>query len=155
MIDRRNPGILTRIGGIDFSYALEALAQAFQTLAPKLTPEQAHKASDGAKTLLAWAASDKEAAEWARALVTLLDRTGDPDKTNKLVAAVAYPAAAEAATDILLDAIRAQAPDGSRSGMACENVPRRSSPSALPAAAAIRPEMSPFNSPARLRRSWG
>ena len=83
--------ILTRIGGIDFGYALEALAQAFQTLAPKLTPEQAHKASDRAKTLLAWAASDKEAAEWARALVTLLDRAGDPDKTNKLVAMMMSP----------------------------------------------------------------
>jgi hypothetical protein len=103
--------ILTMMGGIDFGYARKELAQTFHVVAPKLAPEQARMASDRAKTALAWAESEEEATEWARALVALLDRAGDLEKTQKLVAAVAYPAAAGSATDVLLDAIRAQAPD--------------------------------------------
>ena len=79
-----------------------------------------------------------------------------------LVNAIAYPAAAGSATEVLLDAIRTGHPDApakegnrSRSAMAGENIPRRSSSSALPAAAATRPEMSSISSPARLKRSWG
>ena len=80
-------------------------------LAPKITMAQAQGVLDQAQASLAWAASDKEAADWARALVALLDRAGDSQRTQKLVAAVGYPVAAGAATDILLEAIRARPPE--------------------------------------------
>ena len=86
--------------------ALQALAQALQALAPKLTEAKAVRAStDAAASSLAWSAVAWEAAEWARALVALSQRV--PDRAGILVAAIAYPAAAGSATDVLLDAIRA------------------------------------------------
>lgn len=91
---------------MNFGYALKELARALRALAPKLSPEQAKTASDRAEASLAWAGSEEEAEAWARALVALLDRAGDPDRTQKLAAAVAHPAAAGTATDVLLDAIR-------------------------------------------------
>jgi hypothetical protein len=57
---------------------------------------------------LAWAAGEREAAVWAGALAALLDRAADPDRTRTLAAAVTYPAAGGAATEVLLDAIRAE-----------------------------------------------
>jgi hypothetical protein len=91
---------------MNFGYAVKELARALRALAPKVTSEQAHKASELVKAALAWAGSEEEAEGWARALVALLDRAGDPDRMRKLAAAVAYPAAAGTATDVLLDAIR-------------------------------------------------
>ena len=67
------------------------------------------QASKVAASSLAWAANDDEAAEWARALVALSHRAADRD--GMLVAAIAYPAAAGSATEVLLDAIRAGHPD--------------------------------------------
>jgi hypothetical protein len=98
--------ILQSIAGAIDSDTLQALAQALAALAPKLDATKAQEVSDRAGASLAWAASDDEAADWARALVALLDRADDPQRTQKLVAPVAYPAAAGTATDVLLDAIR-------------------------------------------------
>ena len=103
--------LLNAIGRATDSEALQALAQAIAAVAPKLSPGQAQNASQQARASLAWSARESEAADWARALVALLNRAEDPDKTQKLAAAVAYPAAAGAATDVLLDAIRAGHPD--------------------------------------------
>ena len=82
-----------------------------QALASKLTEAQAQQALPVATSALAWAASEGEAADWARALVALLPRTADRDGTKKLVAAIVYPATAGPATDVLLEAIRARRPD--------------------------------------------
>ena len=65
--------------------ALRALAQALQALVAKLTEAQAQQAFNVAASSLAWAASEPEAAEWARALVALLPRATDKDGTRELV----------------------------------------------------------------------
>jgi ribosomal protein S7 len=102
--------ILKQIGQTTDANALGALLKALRLLAPKLAEAQALEVSDRARASLAWAASEEEAAEWARVLVALLDRAGDPDRTQKLVASVAYPAAAGGATVVLLNAIRPPIP---------------------------------------------
>jgi ABC-type transporter Mla subunit MlaD len=101
--------VLKQIGQTTHPRLLPALAEALQALAPKLTEAQAAQASKAAAASLAWAADDKEAAKWARALVTLSQRAADRD--GMLVTAIAYPAAAGSATEVLLDAIRADHPD--------------------------------------------
>jgi hypothetical protein len=63
--------VLRQIGQTSGPDALRTLAQALQALAAKLTDAQAVLASKAAAASLAWAADDEEAAEWARALVTL------------------------------------------------------------------------------------
>jgi hypothetical protein len=96
-------------------FALRALSQAVSTLAPRLSENQSQRALDIAKRSLAWAASADDAAGWARALVALSSRI--PDQTRRtllVVAALAYPAAAGSATEILLDAIRTQNRDAPR-----------------------------------------
>jgi hypothetical protein len=108
--------IVKQIADTTSSDALQALAQALTALAPKLAEAKARELSDLAGTSLAWAASEEEAADWARAFVALLDRGGGAEKTQKLVASVAYPAAAGAATDILLDAIRTRVTAAPASG---------------------------------------
>jgi hypothetical protein len=85
------------------------LAQALQALPAKLSEAQAVQASKVASTSLAWAGDDKEAAEWARALVTLSQAASNRD--GMLVNAITYPAAGGSATEVLLDAIRAGRPD--------------------------------------------
>ena len=97
--------MLKQIGQTTYPVALLALAQALQALAAKLSEAQAAQASKAAAASLAWAADDEEAAEWARALVTLSRPAANRD--GMLVNAIAYPAAAGSATEVLLDAIRA------------------------------------------------
>ena len=97
--------VLRQIGQTSGPDALRTLAQALQALAAKLTDAQAVLASKAAAASLAWAADDEEAAEWARALVTLSRPAANRD--GMLVNAIAYPAAAGSATEVLLDAIRA------------------------------------------------
>jgi hypothetical protein len=97
--------ILKQIGQTTDASALEALAKATEALAPRLKLEQARKASVQAMAGLAWAAGEREAAVWAGTLASLLDSAPDPDRTRVLATAVAYPAAAGAATEVLLDAL--------------------------------------------------
>jgi len=85
------------------------LAEALQALSAKLTDAQAMQASTVAAASLAWADTDYDAAEWARALVRLSVQAADRD--DVFVKAIAYRAAAGSATDVLLDAIRAGHPD--------------------------------------------
>jgi len=86
-----------------------AQAQALQPLAAKLSEAQASQTASVVSSSLAWAADHYEAAEWARAIVALPIQESDRDKM--LVTAIAYPAAAGSATEVLLDAIRAGHPD--------------------------------------------
>ena len=58
---------------------LKALAQTLDALAAKLLNAQAEHASGVAGSSLAWAASEDEAADWARALVPLSARLSDED----------------------------------------------------------------------------
>ena len=103
--------ILGQISNTTGSDELQALAQALTALAPKLAEAKARQVSEQAQASLAWAASEEEASDWARALIALLDRAGEPERTQKLVASVAYPAAGGEATDILLDGIRVSTPE--------------------------------------------
>jgi hypothetical protein len=80
-------------------------------VAAKLTGTQAQQALIIAESSLAWAAAEDEAVDWARAIVALLPSAQDPGETEKLVAAIAYPAAAGAATEVLVDALRARHSD--------------------------------------------
>ncbi len=89
--------------------ALEALAQALQALAPNLSEAQAVQAASVASKSLGWAATDGEAAQWARALVALTHKA--PDQDSMLVAAIAYPTAGGTATEILLDGLRVGHPN--------------------------------------------
>jgi hypothetical protein len=102
--------VLKQIDQTNNTAALEALAQALQALAPRLSEAQAARASKAAAASLAWDARDPHfgggnATEWARALVALAPPSSNRDKM--LVAAIAYPTAAGPATEVLLDAIRA------------------------------------------------
>ena len=100
--------VLKQIGHTTNPDALRTLAQVLQALAPKLSKVQAEQASEDAAASLAWAANDEEAAEWARALVTL----AHPAKRDGMVVnIIAYPASAGSATEILLGPIRAACPD--------------------------------------------
>jgi hypothetical protein len=99
--------VLNQIGQTTDSAALSKLAKVLQALAPKLSETEVVQTSNAAVSSLGWAASDGEAAEWARALVAFTH----PDRDRMLVAAVAYPTAAGDATEVLLDAIRAGHPD--------------------------------------------
>jgi TIR domain len=102
--------VLKQIGQTTSSYVLARLADALQALAAKLTEAQASQAASAAASSLGWAASDDEAAAWAKALVALTRSAANRDRM--LVDAIAYPSsAAAAATDVLLDAIRAGHPD--------------------------------------------
>ena len=101
--------LLTQIGQTTDPDGLEPLAQALQALAPKLSEAQAAQAWEAAAASLGWAASGDEAAEWARALVALSGSAANRDVM--LMNAIAYPAAAGSATEVLLDAIRAGHPD--------------------------------------------
>jgi hypothetical protein len=89
--------VLQQIGQTTNSSALQALARGLGALGTKLTDAQALQSLLVAVSSLAWAASDDEAAAWARTLVTLLPRTINRDAT-----------AAGPATEILLEAIRAR-----------------------------------------------
>ena len=100
--------MLKRIGQTAYPFDLQTLAQALQALVPKLSEVQAAQVSKAAASSLAWAANDDEAAEWARALVTLSDQAAD---RGMLVTAITYPAAAGSATEVLLNAIRVGHPD--------------------------------------------
>jgi ribosomal protein S7 len=95
--------VLTQVGQTTDSSELQTLAEALQALAPKLTTDQARKTTSAAASSLAWGASDAEAKNWGRALVKLSDRSKNREM---LVTAIAYPAAAGSATEVLLDAIR-------------------------------------------------
>jgi hypothetical protein len=98
--------------------ALRALARALQALSAKLTYAQALQASEVASSSLAWAAYDEEAAEWARALVAVSLQL--PDRLQMLATAIAFPPAAGLATEVLLDAIRAEHPDAPKRGEGTE-----------------------------------
>lgn len=93
------------------SDALRVLAQAFQSLAGKLTEAQAQQASSVAASSLAWAATEGEAADWARALVGLLPRAKPQDETRELILAIVYPTSAGSASEVVLEAIRARHSD--------------------------------------------
>ena len=101
--------VLKQIGKTTDPDALRALAEAFQALPVKPTEAQSVQASTAIAARLAWAADDEESVEWARALVALSRPVADRD--GILATAIAYPAAAGSATEILLDAIRAGHPD--------------------------------------------
>jgi hypothetical protein len=101
--------LLKQIGQTTDPGALRALAQALQALAAKLSEAQAIQASKVATASLAWAANGDEAAGWARALVALSRPSAN--RNGMLVTAIAYPAAAGRATEVLLDAIRGEHPD--------------------------------------------
>lgn len=101
--------VLKQLGQETDSSTLAALAHALQVLAPKLTEAEVMQTSKDAAASLAWAAQDNEAAEWARALAAMPIATADRDRT--LASAIAYPAAAGSATEVLLEAIRAGHPD--------------------------------------------
>ena len=101
--------LLEQIGETTSPAALELLAIVLQALTPKLSEAQAMHAASVASTSLAWAADEREAAEWARALVTLSRPAAD--REQMLVNAITYPAAAGLATEVLLDAIRVGDPD--------------------------------------------
>ena len=64
--------LLQQIGKTTNPDALQALAQALQALAAKLTEAQAQQALTVAMSSLAWAATENEAVDWARAVVALL-----------------------------------------------------------------------------------
>jgi hypothetical protein len=102
-----NP-VLKQIGQTTGVFSISPLAQALQALAPKLTETQTQHALPAVVSSFAWAATDDETTEWARALVALSVRLSDQEATNTLVAAVAYPVAAGSATEILLDAVHAR-----------------------------------------------
>jgi hypothetical protein len=78
--------VLRQIGQTSGPDALRTLAQALQALAAKLTDAQAVLASKAAAASLAWAADDEEAAEWARALVTL-SRPAEKPRRRRLLTA--------------------------------------------------------------------
>jgi hypothetical protein len=108
--------VLERIGQAPNYYSfesqareLQAQAKVLQALAAKLTDAQAAQASKAAAASLAWAADDEEATEWARALAALSRPAVNRD--GMLVTAIAFPAAAGSATEVLLDAIRGGNPD--------------------------------------------
>jgi polyhydroxyalkanoate synthesis regulator phasin len=101
--------LLRKVSETTNSNQLSVLAEALQALAGNLTEAQARQSSGVALSSLAWARSDKEAAEWSRSLVILSNSASDRDRT--LAAAIAYPAAGGSATDILLDAMRATRQD--------------------------------------------
>ncbi len=96
-------------GKTDNPLALRSLAEGFQALVPKVSEAQGEQALKVAESSLAWAASENESVQWARALVALAHPA--TDRNGKLAAALAYPAAAGPATEVLLDAIRAEHPD--------------------------------------------
>jgi hypothetical protein len=87
------------------------IARAYTAVAPKLTDTQAKEALSVVEASLAWAAWRGEATESARALVALSARLTDQEATEELVKAVAYPAVAGPATDVLLDAVHARDSD--------------------------------------------
>ena len=100
--------LLKQIGQTTDPAALQTLAQVLQTVAPNLSETQGAQAARVASASLAWASRDEEAAAWARALVALLHPVSDRDR---LLTAIAYPTAAGSATEVLLNAIRADHPD--------------------------------------------
>jgi hypothetical protein len=149
--------LLQRISRTTVSDPLRTLAEALQAVAAKLTKAQAQRAFTVAMSSLAWAATEDEAADWARAVVALLPTAADQadqSETRKLVSAIVYPFAAGPATEVLLDALRARPSRraGKRSGNDAEprmdsgKVSQRSTPSGLsattPADVIIGPEMS-------------
>jgi AAA ATPase domain len=103
--------LLQRIGMTADADALRVLAEVLRVLAAKLTNAQAQQALAVAMSSLAWAATDDEAVEWARAFVALLPSAEDQDGARSLVAAIVYPASAGPTTEILLSALRARHSD--------------------------------------------
>jgi hypothetical protein len=106
--------LLEQIGKTTDRDALRALAQALQAMAPKLTEAQAQQAFTLAVSSLAWAATEEEAVDWARAAVALLPSTANQanqSETRTLISAILYPPAAGPATEVLLDALRARHAD--------------------------------------------
>ena len=100
--------VLQQISQTTRSDALQVMAQASQSLAGKLTEAQAQQATLVATSSLAWAATEDEAADWARALVGLLPCAKEQDETRELILAIVYPTAAGSASDVLLEGIRAR-----------------------------------------------
>jgi hypothetical protein len=90
-------------------FAFRPLAHALQALATKLTEGKAHQAWSMAASSLAWATGSDEAAEWARALIALSSSAANRDEL--LAGAIAYPAAAGTASEVLLEEIRAHHPE--------------------------------------------
>jgi hypothetical protein len=102
---------LEQIGKTTNPDALEALAKGLQLVAPKLTEAQAQQPLTVAMSSLAWAATEGEAVDWARAVIALLSSAtdhADQGETRSLISAILYPTAAGPATEILLDALRAR-----------------------------------------------
>jgi hypothetical protein len=106
--------LLQQVGQTTDSYVLRTLAEVLQAVAAKLTDAQAQQALRVAVSSLGWAATEDEAADWARAVVALLpsavDRA-DHGETRQLISAILYPPAAGPATEVLLDALRARHSD--------------------------------------------
>ena len=100
--------ILQQISQTTRSDALQVMAQVSQSLAGRLTEAQAQQATLVATSSLAWAATEDEAADWARALVGLLPRAKVQNETRELILAIVYPTAAGSASDVLLEGIRAR-----------------------------------------------
>jgi hypothetical protein len=99
--------MLGKVGETTDSGALQALAQTIRVLAPKVSITLAKQAFIVAKSSLAWSATDKEAAEWARTLVASLPHARDGEGGRELLEALVYPTAVGPATEVLLEAIRA------------------------------------------------
>jgi hypothetical protein len=101
--------VLLQIGQTTDPFELPRLAHALRALATKLTDEKAREALSVVASSLAWAARSDEAVDWAQALIAL--STSAADRGERLVTAIAYPAAAGPATEVLLEEIRAHHPE--------------------------------------------
>jgi hypothetical protein len=101
--------VLRQIGETTDPFELPRLAHALRALATKLTDEKARESLSVVASSLAWAARRDEAVDWAQALIAL--STSAADRSERLATAIAYPAAAGPATEVLLEGIRAQHPD--------------------------------------------
>jgi hypothetical protein len=101
--------VLRQISEMTDPFALSSLAHAIRALATKLTETTVHEALGVVASSLAWAADSDEAVNWAQALIAL--STSAANRDEMLATAIAYPAAAGPATEVLLEQIRAGHPE--------------------------------------------
>ena len=101
--------VLKQIGQTTDPSALRALAQALRALAPKLSDAQARKLQRPLRRRWRGPPTMTKRPNGREALVALSHPAANRD--GMLVNAIAYPAAAGSATEVLLDAIRAGHPD--------------------------------------------
>jgi hypothetical protein len=90
---------------------LMGLSLALEAIATRLTAEQAQTALPLARSALAWSSAAVDATASARAITALAENQADERRILALVEALKYPSAAGEATDVLLDALHAAAPE--------------------------------------------